>query len=319
MRQVNKSASGFVLIACLLLLLLISGLAVGMLMRTRTEVSVGGNDLSNNVAFHASEGAIEKMTADLSSMFLNIQSPQVSDYTDLCALKPSMPGITFTEYCVSPAVDKNGKIITTYGQITSGPNQGLYAQIIPVTLSVTAQAGLANQVRMIRTAEVALIPIFQFGVFSQGDLSFFASPDLDFNGRVHTNGDLYLGVASSSTVTFHDKITAYGNVIRKVLPNGLDATSSTYNDGGTVNILAAASGCDGTKPSCKTLSQTQGSVTGGPTSAQNTNWSTISKSTYNGWMIDGNYGASTGTGATCLSLPFTTGTLQLPHWTWTAS
>jgi Tfp pilus assembly protein PilX len=309
----DNGSKGFVLIACLLLLLLISTLAIGLLMRVRTEASVGANDLQANVAFHAAEGAIEKQTADLSNMFLNIQAPQVSDYTDLDSLKPTLPGVSLTEYSVSPLTDPaTGKIKSSFGQITSGANQGLYAQLIPVTLSVTAQSGLSNQVRMIRTAQVALIPIFQFGVFSQGDLAFFTSPDLDFNGRVHTNGDLYLGVSSSGTITFHDKITAYGNVIRKTFPNGLDATSSSYNDTGTVNILAAAGGCDGSKPSCKSLSQSQGSVTGGPTSSQNSSWSTISKSTFNGWIVNGNYGASTGTGATCLSLPFTTGSLNCP-------
>ena len=77
---------------------------------------------------------------------------------------------------------------------------------------------------MMRTVEVAMIPVFQFGVFSDSDLGFFSSPDLDFAGRVHTNGDLYLGVANGNTLTFHDKITAYGEVIRRKLPNGLDAS-----------------------------------------------------------------------------------------------
>jgi hypothetical protein len=106
-------------------------------------------------------------------------------------------------------------------------------------LAVIARRLLGDQVRMLRTIEVALIPVFQFGVFSDSDLSFFASPDLDFKGRVHTNGDLYAGVAGSSTLTFHDKVTTYGNVIRHQLPNGL-APSSSFNNDGKVNILFAS-------------------------------------------------------------------------------
>lgn len=324
MKQERKSGSaGFVLVACLLLLLLMSTLAIGLMLRVRTEASIGANDLQNNVAFHAAEGAIEKQTSDLSNMFLNIQSPQISDYTDLEALKPTIPGVTLSEYSVRPVTyidpkDGKEKVKSSFGQISTGANQGLYAQLIPINLSVTAESGLANQVRMIRGAQVALIPVFQFGVFSQGDLAFFTSPDLDFNGRVHTNGDLYLGVSSSGTITFHDKITAYGNVIRKTFPNGLDATNSSYNDKGTVKVTAQAGGCDGTMPSCKTLDQSSGSVTGGPTSSANSSWSTISKTTFNGWILNGNYGGKnangggSGTGATCLSLPFTTGSLNCP-------
>ncbi len=308
-----KQSAGFALIMALLLLFLMSVLAIGVMTRVRTEAAVSGNDLQYNAAFHAAEGGIEKMTSDLSGMFVNVQSPQISDYTQLDSLQPSIPGAKFTEYSVVPSTDPiTGKVKSTYGQIQSGPNQGLYAQLLPVTLSVTAQTGLANEVRMVRTAEVALIPVFQFGVFSQGDLGFFSSPTLDFNGRVHTNGDVYLGVSSGSTITFHDKISAYGNVIRKVLPNGLDAISSSYNDSGTVKILAQAGGCDGSKPNCVSMSQSQGSVQNGPTSAQNGSWNSISTGTYNGWIINGNYGKTGGTGASCLSLPFTTGSFNCP-------
>ena len=52
----------------------------------------------------------------------------------------------------------------------------MYAQILPIDLAVTAQRPLGDQVRMLRTVEVALIPVFQFGVFSDSDLSFFSSP-----------------------------------------------------------------------------------------------------------------------------------------------
>src|SRR5581483_9989144 len=82
-------------------------------------------------------------------------------------------------------------LASSFGQIQSGPNQGLYAQIIPVTLLATAAEPGNQEVSMSRTAQVALIPVFQFGIFSDSDLSFFSGPNFDFNGRVHTNGDLY--------------------------------------------------------------------------------------------------------------------------------
>ena len=59
---------------------------------------------------------------------------------------------------------------------------------------------------MMRQAQIALIPVFQFGVFCEGDCAFFSNPTLDFSGRLHANGDLYLGVSSGATLTFHDKL-----------------------------------------------------------------------------------------------------------------
>ena len=62
-------SQGFTLIATLLLLLLLSGVALGLMYMVNTETRVGGNDLENGLAYHAAEGGMEKMTADLANLF----------------------------------------------------------------------------------------------------------------------------------------------------------------------------------------------------------------------------------------------------------
>jgi len=314
----NHHSRGFTLIASLLLLLLLSGVAIGLLMSVNTEGKVGGHDVQNSLAYRSAEGAIEQMTANLSNAFQNIESPTGAD---ICALDSQYPvdptnSVIYTTYTLTPTSGcTNTPPTSSYTQILAGAYQGLYAQVIPVQLSVTAQRNTISQeqVSMMRNVEVALIPVFQFGVFSDGDLGFFASPNLSFAGRVHTNGDLYLGVSNGATLTFHDKITAYGNVIRTIMPNGVDATASGNNDQGTVYILKASQGCD-TPPTpptaCRAMAQTEGSATAPPpyTSNQNSNWATISESYYAGWILDGNNGNKGGTGATNLTLPFAAGT-----------
>lgn len=310
--QSPAQGSGFTLIASLLLLLILSGMAVGILMMVNTEQKAGGNDEQNTLAFRASEGAIEKMTSDLSNTFSQIQAPQVSDITTLSSLAPSTPGVTYVDYSLTPATKADGTPLTAYSQIQTGPYQGLSALTWPIALKATALEPLGQEVSMIRNVEVALIPVFQFGVFSDSDLGFYSSPNLDFNGRVHTNGDLYLGVSNAATLTFHDKLTAYGNVIRHNLPNGLLATS--YNDAGTVDIPTASGGCDGAQPACRAIGQTEGSLVGAggnpPQSGYNSgppSWQNISKSTYNGMITDGNYGNNVNTGVKQLTLPFVQG------------
>ena len=78
------------------------------------------------------------------------------------------------------------------------------------------------------------IPVFQFGIFSETDLSFFAGPDFNFGGRVHTNGNLFL--ASGSTLTLADRVTANKEVVRTNLANGW-ATSNGYT--GNVRAIKA--------------------------------------------------------------------------------
>lgn len=327
MQNTKLSSRGFTLIASLLLMLLMSGFALGLLMMVNTEQRVGGFDLNNTYTFHATEGAIEKMTSDLAATFKNIQSPTANQ---ICALSANYPTwdttVTYTTYNVSPVSGCAAPLTTVWGPIQSGPDAGLYAQIIPVTMNATAQRGTGETVSMTRTAEVALIPVFQFGVFSDSDLFFGRSPHLGFAGRVHTNGDLYLGVADGYNLVFGDKLSAFGNVIRQQMDNGVVASGN--DDGGTVMIPTQASGCStqmanvpAANPSatCVDISTTalggsNGSVVGGHASAQNTaTWKNVSLSTYQGYLIDGN-GLANGTdgpnatGASDLTLPFVSGT-----------
>ena len=315
---------GFTLIATLMLLLIMSGIAIGLLMMVNTEGKVGNQDTQNNLAFHAAEGGIEHMTSDLANMFQNVEAPTAAQIVALSAdAPPSTAFMSYPVYSLTPATNANGTLVTNWGQIASGTYQGLFAQLLPVNLQVTASTSLAgfgtvgDEVNMSRTIEVALIPVFQFGVFSDSDLGFFSSPNLNFAGRVHTNGDLYLGVANGFTLTFHDKLTAWGNVIRAVLPNGLAANA--FNDSGTVLIPQSSGGCDlPAQPACRAMKSTEGSVTGaggsppasGPTVGP-PSWQTVSLGAayYNTFIEDGDYGNTVlGTGATNLTLPFVNGT-----------
>ena len=317
-KSARRASKGFTLIASLLLLVLLSGMSIGLLMMVNTEQKVGGTDLQNNVAFHTAEGGIEVMQSNLVAVFQSAQSPTAAEICAVSNTPPTIAGVTWKAYNVVPGPTGTTTCpssltgLAKWGVITgSGQNAGLQAQIIPVNMLATAALLGGQEVTMVRGAEVALIPVFQFGVFCEGDCAFFSSPNLDFVGRIHTNADLYIGVADSSTLTFHSKLDAYGNIVTKVLPNGL--TASSNNDSGTVYIPKGTAGCDGTKPNCGTFPAADGSVVGAggnpAQSAQNTNWSAISTGTFHSQIIDGDNGNTQyGTGARKLAMPFVDGT-----------
>ena len=342
MHNAKFASRGFTLIASLMLLLLMTGFALGLLLMVNTEQRVGGYDLNNAYAYHAAEGAIEKMTSDLASTFKSVQAPTASQICNLSNNPPTWDtSVTYTTYNLAPVpsafgtnpcptlANPNPALTTVWGPIQSGPNAGLYAQLIPVNMNVQVERGTGETVSMTRTAEVALIPVFQFGIFSDSDLFFGRSPNLGFAGRVHTNGDLYLGVADNYNLVFGAQLSAFGNVIRQQMDNGV--ASAGNDNGGTVMIPTQASGCSvqmsnvaNANPSatCVDISSspplglgaTNGSVVGGHGSAQNTStWKTVSNGTYQGYLIDGNglpNGAAgpNSTGASDLTLPFVNGT-----------
>ena len=326
----SRSARGFTLVASLLLLLLLSGIAIGLMMMVNTEGKVGGTDLQNNFAYHAAEGGIEKMYSDLANVFQTAQSPSPAMICGVgsTANQPSILGVTWTQYSVMPGTAQGSTcpstLTATWGQISSGPDSGLWAQVIPINMQVSAAMTGGQEVTMARTAQVALIPVFQFGVFCESDCGFFDSPTLDFIGRVHTNNDLYLGVSNGYNLTFHNKLEAYGNVVTEVLPNGLPSTGSNWDDTGNVYIPTANNGCSTTSTNCVLKAANSnpagspygdGSLHGAggnpPQSTYNTTvWNTFSKTTVNQMLINGNYGSSSqpGTGAKKLSMPFVGGT-----------
>ena len=69
MNGTTNNSRGFTLIASLLLLLLMTGISVGLLMMVQTEGRAGNNDVENSLAYRGAEGAIENMTSSLAATF----------------------------------------------------------------------------------------------------------------------------------------------------------------------------------------------------------------------------------------------------------
>src|SRR5437868_9807718 len=242
MHRVQGRSRGFTLIASLLVLTLLSGIAVGLLFMVAGAGQVGSNDLETNRAYYGAESGMELLTANLGALYQQSQSPSAAQITNLTNSPPTSAMIGSMNYQenITWTPDANGNPASKTSVIDAGPNAGLTAEIIPLTLNVSATRPGGASVNMTRGVEVALIPVFQFGVFSDSDLSYFAGPNFDFAGRVHTNGDLYPEVGPGSTLTFHDKVTAFGNIVRQQLPNGFP-TNANY--AGTVQMPTAAQGC----------------------------------------------------------------------------
>jgi Tfp pilus assembly protein PilX len=307
MAHSKHSSRGFTLIAALLIMLLLSGIAVGLLFMVSNESRMSGNGLENELAFYGAESGVEKLTADLDSLYTQYQSPTNAQIQALTGSSPpssSMVGsMTYNETITYPT-NSSGNPVSTTNTIGSGADQGLYAEIVPMTLNVSALRPSNAFVNMTRQIEVALIPVFQFGVFCSYDCSYFPGPNFSFGGRVRTNSNLFL--ATQADLVFNDKVQAYQQIITDRLENGY-LTSGTY--GGTIYAPNASTGCPlntfpPTGANCVALATTvpgDASWSGGyPTIAgtANPNFPSISTGTFNGYL------ANSLTGVTNLQLPF---------------
>jgi hypothetical protein len=330
----RHNSSGFTLIAALLITILLSGVAVGLLYMVNNEVRMGGNDLEGGLAYYGAEAGIENLTAQLSLLYQTSQSPTSTSITALTSAAnyptqisgANIANMNYVESITWPSTQTNGKPCpnlpdpcASWDIVGAGQDQGMVANMIPFTLQVTAtraagsgqvgsdtNAATGASINMTRTLEVALLPAFEFGIFCDGDCDYFAGPPYNFGGRVHTNGNLFLA-ANTGPLTFTDKLTAVGQVIVDQLENGTPAGPNAGSYNGSIYIPSGTGGCPGAPNSgpgtgstwnCTAL--TAGSWTGGypPTGSPNSGWTGISKSTFAGYIETG------ATGASKLQMPF---------------
>src|SRR6266446_1389220 len=302
-----KCDSGMALITTLLLLVMLSSLLVGFFVLITTGQQLTSGAKQETRAFYGAESGLEKMTADLGTLFDNTYSPTAAELNNIIANPPPNLGdITFAAadgtpgYTLTYPTDSFGKPLATDAQVKSGPYSGMTGLITPYTLTVTARTSSGAEVMLRRTTQTVGIPAFEFGVFCDKECGFHAGPDFNFGGRIHSNRNLFLAEGSGSTLTLSDRVTSYGEVVRTNIMNGLRLAAGGWT--GTVNMTTSP----GTS-SYRALGIGEGSVNGMPPavpsvpyaapSNENGSWPTVSKTTYNSDLLNGL------TGAKKLSLP----------------
>ena len=266
-----------------MVLMLVSVLMVGFVASIIADTRASGLDRDQTQAYAATHAGLEQITSDLSNLFVTDFSPTAAQITAIDgdpagaarASLSSRPAGAGSGYSVVPRFRRcrlgnpRPEDPVNGSAITAGPYQGFRGIITPYDITVTSRAcpGVSRastarggaEVRMRRTLQTVAIPVFQFGMFSETDLAFHAGAEaFGFGGRVHTNGNLFLAAADGGTLTIADRITAFKDIIRTHLPNGL-ATTAGYT--GLVRIPTTIA----SNPAMnvyRNLLRTEGSITG---------------------------------------------------------
>lgn len=238
---------GATLVIAILMLALLGAIALGVLAVVQGDTRIAGSDLKRTEACYASAAAIEKMTNDFSGLFAHTSRPSTTQLHNIELNYPTElinEGYTFPDHTLAVNSDALAAMGTNPTvTIPYGPFGGLIANLKPYTLTATAQSTLA-QCKLSRDMNNYLIPLFQFGMFSDEDIELHPGPDFTFNGRVHANGNIYV----NGSVKFLAKVTTANEFIFDVLRNGSTRTGPTVSmQVGSINVPV-----------------TRGSMTGGP-------------------------------------------------------
>jgi Tfp pilus assembly protein PilX len=188
---------------------------------------------------------------------------------------------------------------------TTNPNFGLQVATARIPIIAKGTAALPPLGTMTsyveQDMELALTPLFQFGMFYNMDLELYPSQDFTVTGPVHTNNSLmaHPDAGSTRSILFTDRVTASDYVIayqsQKALTRYADGTnpsltpasgnvSFTHTNGSTVVNLKNGSN---QWRDCRWLT-----TTFPPTASQLSNFKTWATTTYNGNLRAGVHGVT---------------------------
>ena len=139
------SESGIALLTTLLLLVLMSSLLVGFMLLVINGQKVSGMDNDYTRAFYAAQAGMEKLTADLGTLFDNTYAPSAAELAVVKTGVPNLANIQFQKddgtsgYLLDYPTDVNGNPLASNTQVKTGPFQGLTALATPYTLTINAR------------------------------------------------------------------------------------------------------------------------------------------------------------------------------------
>jgi hypothetical protein len=243
----NAGERGAALAIAVIMVVILAVVGLTALAFSSSEVRIAGSDLQRTQTFYATSAAIEKMTSDFGNLFLTKLNPTRKDLDDIEDAPPQPlkdEGFSFDQTLEEDtsrltelrAIQGLSNTVYPRVNISDGPYAGLYASVIPYKISSTGTMdSTGTQVKLEREFNNYLVPLFQFGMFSNDDIEIHPGPLLTFNGRVHSNKNIY----ALQNTQFLNRLTMAGEFVRDAWRNG------KANDGaGKNNVYVRVNGTD---------------------------------------------------------------------------
>ncbi|MBX3025864.1 pilus assembly PilX N-terminal domain-containing protein [bacterium] len=187
---------GMALIGVLVLSALLMSLAIALALAVRSDQQMRGAFGSSITGFYAAESGLNMGMGEYRNIFLEYNVPSGNDFNP----RTLTVGNRTVTYKLSERAGNPQNIVIPSGELFSGLNAIQYRYIVNSTAtnaSGDVEAGVGAEFL------VGYIPLFQFVAFYKNDLEILPGPNMTLNGRVHTNGKLYLS-SSGNTLTIAD-------------------------------------------------------------------------------------------------------------------
>ena len=259
MRRLDRER-GTALLTSLLVLVLMVGITAGLTALVITDTQVRSLDGTRSPGLLRRRTPGSSSSPPISATCSRPTSRRRRAALNAIAATPPALGVTVDRadgtdgYTITFPVGAAGNPLAAVTTVNSGPFQGLVGLATPYQMTRHgAAAGSHRKRSLTRTLQTVAIPVFQFGIFSENDLSFFAGPELQLRRPRPQQPEPVPGGRQRHTLTLSDRVTAVGEIIRTNLSNGWD-TNTNYN--GPVRVITAPA-------AFRPLAKTEGSLVGG--------------------------------------------------------
>lgn len=203
-----KEQRGVVLVLSLAVMLLLSVMAITLLVTALTEDTISSNSANHARAFYAAEAGLESGLVDLKVLLTGSATPTDAQLSAIAAPTLSDANYAFVTFEVTRTTPMPYQTV-----IASGPYQGLNALTTDYEITSRVTGPRESRANLGQIIQYQEIPLFQFGVFyGRGvDLEIAPGPPMTFNGRVHSNSNIYV---VHDTTKFDSSLTTTGNIYR---------------------------------------------------------------------------------------------------------
>lgn len=237
--------AGLALIGVIVLSAFMMALAVAFTVAVRSDTQLRGAFASSVTGFYAAESGLNIGMGSYRNIFLSHNKPTSSDFAAQ-ALAMGERDVTyqmtqrfFTPPCASGCTDPvTGKcecqlITIPAGQLFAGLRSTEY-QYTVMSQAVNARDDIEASVGA--NFLVGNIPLFQFVAFYRDDLEIAPGPQMNLQGRVHTNSNLYMS-ASNGPLQVEDNPAAGVQTVQVTAGRNIYRGRKYASDcGGTVNV-----------------------------------------------------------------------------------
>jgi hypothetical protein len=209
--------AGVALIATLLILALLLALAVAMTTSVVSDTQLRGAYNRATGGFYAAESGLDAGIGGYRDLFLDFKVPSSAN-GDFNAKTIAVGNRTVTYNLAdrNPTPGKPTTVAVPYGQMFGGLNAQQYVYTV---LSSAVNTLGDTEASVGAEFDVGYIPLFQFVAFYNNDLEINPGKPMTLNGRIHTNGNLYLGPDDNLTIapatgSTYVQVTAGGDIER---------------------------------------------------------------------------------------------------------